>query len=80
MKLPRDVSGNDLVAALRVFDYQVAHQTGSHIQLMTTRDGVHHVTVPQHRVLRVGTLRSILRQLMDHHNLDRDELLELLQL
>ena len=33
MKLPRDVSGDDLERALRTLSYQVTRQTGSHMRL-----------------------------------------------
>ena len=36
MRLPRDLSGNDLAQALRKLGYQVTRQTGSHIRLTTT--------------------------------------------
>ena len=55
MKIPRDVSGVQLAIALRVYGYRVTRQTGSHIRLTTTERGEHHVTVPAHAVLRVGT-------------------------
>jgi predicted RNA binding protein YcfA (HicA-like mRNA interferase family) len=35
MKLPRDLSGQDLVKALKKLGYEVSHQTGSHIRLTT---------------------------------------------
>jgi hypothetical protein len=31
-------------------------QTGSHVRLTTRQDGEHHVTVPNHAQLRIGTL------------------------
>jgi len=36
MKLPRDVSGDDLAKALRVLGYEVTRQTGSHYRVTTT--------------------------------------------
>lgn len=42
MKLPRDLSGQDLVKALSCLGYQVSHQTGSHIRLTTQQNGEHH--------------------------------------
>lgn len=54
MKLLRDVSGDDLVKALRALDYEVTRQTGSHLRLTTTQGGEHHVTVPRHSPLRIG--------------------------
>lgn len=42
MKLPRDVSGTQLVKALRVLGYEVSRQRGSHVRLTTQRGGEHH--------------------------------------
>ena len=76
MKLPRDLSGRDLAKALERLGYQVTRQTASHIRLTRYEGGAHHVTIPDHDVLKVGTLSSILRAVGDHGNLTRDELLE----
>lgn len=75
MKLPRDVSGDDLAKALRVFGYEVTRQTGSHFRLTTSQGGEHHVTVPRHSPLRIGTLASVLDDVADHFGVSRDELL-----
>lgn len=75
MRLPRDVSGADLADALTRMGYQIDHQTGSHIRLTTQRGGEHHVTVPAHDSLRVGTLNSILRAVSQHLGMSRPELL-----
>jgi predicted RNA binding protein YcfA (HicA-like mRNA interferase family) len=48
MKLPRDLSGADLVKALARVGYRVTRQTGSHIRLTTGTPSQHHVTVPAH--------------------------------
>lgn len=72
MKLPRDVSGEALAKRLRVFGYQVTRQSGSHLRLTTTELGEHHVTVPRHDPLKLGTLSGILGDVAEHFNLDRD--------
>lgn len=60
-KLPTDLSGGDLVKALQRIGFVVQRQRGSHIVLR--RDSPFaRVTVPNHKVLRVGTLRTILNQ------------------
>jgi predicted RNA binding protein YcfA (HicA-like mRNA interferase family) len=59
MKLPRDLSGADVVRALERLGFQVNRQTGSHIQLSS---GSRRITVPNHCVVAPGTLKSILRQ------------------
>ncbi len=75
MKLPRDLSGEDLMKALVSFEYVVDRQTGSHIRLTTQLNGEHHITVPAHDPLKVGTLNAILRDVADHFGLSRDDLL-----
>ncbi len=76
MKLPRDMSGADLARALRVLGYEVTRQTGSHMRLTTRECGEHHVTIPRHDPLRVGTFASILDDVATHFGLNRDELIE----
>ena len=39
MKLPRNLSGTDLVKALQKIGYVVTRQKGSHIRLTTNRNG-----------------------------------------
>ncbi|BDA66643.1 hypothetical protein SYNPCC7002_F0012 [Rivularia sp. IAM M-261] len=78
MKLPRDLSGRELANALSRLGYQVSHQTGSHIRLTTQKNGEHHVTVPAHDPLKIGTLNAILRDVASHSGLTRDELIQLL--
>ncbi|HUT10281.1 MAG TPA: type II toxin-antitoxin system HicA family toxin [Thermoguttaceae bacterium] len=76
MRLPRDTSGRDLAGALARLGYAVSHQTGSHIRLSTQRGGEHHVTIPAHEALKIGTLSAILRDVGDHHHLSREDLLK----
>ncbi|MDJ0582028.1 type II toxin-antitoxin system HicA family toxin [Crocosphaera sp.] len=75
MKLPRDLSGQDLVKYLKKLGYQVSHQTGSHIRLTTQQQGEHHITIPAHNPLKVGTLNAILKDIGNHFQINRDELL-----
>lgn len=75
MKLPRDVSGDALVRSLRRFGYEITRQTGSHIRLTSKLKGTeHHVTIPAHRQLRVGTLAEILSDVAAYLDLSREEL------
>ena len=76
MKLPRDITGRELAKALGRLGYEVSHRTGSHIRLTTQRGGEHHVTVPDHDPLRVGTLSAVLRDIEQHHQVGRRELLD----
>jgi predicted RNA binding protein YcfA (HicA-like mRNA interferase family) len=76
VKLPRDLSGRDLVKALARLGYGVSHQTGSHLRLTTLTGGEHHVTIPDHDSLRIGTLSAVLREVAEHAGLSREELLD----
>lgn len=77
MKLPRDVSGDDLVRALRRFGYEATRQTGSHIRITSNvKDKEHHVTIPAHKQLRVGTLSEILSDISSYLGMTREELLQ----
>jgi len=67
-----------VASALTRLDYRVTRQTGSHLRLTTQRGGEHHVTIPRHDELRVGTLSSALSDVARHHGLTREELVELL--
>ena len=76
MKLPRDLNGEELARYLKAVGYQVSRQTGSHLRLTTERKGEHHVTIPKHKPLRVGTLSGILKAIAEHLEVDKQELLD----
>jgi predicted RNA binding protein YcfA (HicA-like mRNA interferase family) len=76
MRLPRNLSGDDLIAALAKLGYRPTRQRGSHVRLTTDQNGKHDITVPRHDPLRVGTLAAILRDVAAHFAISRDELLE----
>ncbi|MHC4136872.1 MAG: type II toxin-antitoxin system HicA family toxin [Planctomycetota bacterium] len=78
MKLPRDVSGRQLAAALTRLGYEITRQTGSHIRVTTQQGGDHHITIPDHDPLKVGTLSAILRDVASHSGLARDSLIRTL--
>ncbi len=80
MKLPRDLSGPELVKALRALSYERVRQDGSHIRLTTQQGGQHHVTVPNHSPIKLGTLTGILKVVAAHHKLTVEELVRKLGL
>ena len=75
MKLPRDLDGVELAQALGKLGYIKSRQTGSHIRLTTNENGEHHVTIPCHSPLKMGTLNAILRDVAEHFGWSRDEVL-----
>ena len=75
MKIPRDCNGTELARALRKFGYEFDRQTGSHMTYTTQRGGEHHVTIPFHRPIKVGTLQDILKAVATHHHTTVDQLI-----
>jgi predicted RNA binding protein YcfA (HicA-like mRNA interferase family) len=80
MKLPRSLTGAELAKALAKLGYGVTRQTGSHLRLTTQSGGAHHVTVPLHAPLRVGTLAGILGDVANHFGWTRQEVVDRLEL
>ena len=76
MRIPRDLTGNDLIKRLKKFDHIVTRQSGSHIRLTTSLNGEHHITIPNHDPLKIGTLSSILSDIASHLKITKDELLQ----
>ncbi|MFQ5645330.1 MAG: type II toxin-antitoxin system HicA family toxin [bacterium] len=74
MKIPRDISGDELAKKLKRFGYDVTRKTGSHMRLTTCECGEHHITIPQHKALRIGTLAEILVDIASHFKIDRETL------
>lgn len=74
MRIPRDISGNDLVKLLKPYGYVITRQSGSHMRLTTQLNGAHHITIPAHDPLKIGTLSAILSDVAAHFNKTREEL------
>ena len=76
MKLPRNISGIELAKKLKVYGgYTITRQTGSHIRLTTDKPHEHHITIPAHNPLRVGTMSSILNEVAKHFNCSKDQVI-----
>ncbi len=75
MKLPRNLTGRQLIVALGRIGYRVTRQSGSHVRLTFDGDPQHHLTVPAHDPLRIGTLASILDDIAQARDLDKQLLL-----
>lgn len=76
MKLPRDLSGAELIKALcKHFAYRRVNQEGSHVILETDVPRRHRIAIPNHSPLRVGTLNAILRAVADVKGIAREDIL-----
>jgi len=71
MKVPRDLSGAQLVKVLcRDWKYRVVHQEGSHIILETDTPTPQRLSVPNHNPLRAVSA---------HKGVERQQLLDALR-
>ncbi len=61
-KLPV-VSGDELVKILKKVGYEFDHQRGSHIIMRQVNSPYRRITVPRHKEIAKGTLRSIIREI-----------------
>ncbi len=76
MKLPRDLSGGELIKLLcKYHGYQKVNQEGSHIILETADPRHHRLAVPNHDPLRIGTLNAILRAVAEVKGLAKEDIL-----
>jgi predicted RNA binding protein YcfA (HicA-like mRNA interferase family) len=79
MKFPRDVSGNDVIKILSKFGYTITRQHGSHIRLTNKNEkGEHHVTIPNHRTISIGTLSGIVNDVSEFLNVEKEEIISLM--
>lgn len=58
MKVPR-ISGFEAMKAFGRIGYRISRQTGSHVML--EKEGSPPLTIPDHRELKTGTLRAIIK-------------------
>ena len=70
MKTPRNLSASDLIKILAKYGYEVTRQKGSHIRLV---NGTHHVTVPNHNPIKLGTLSSIISDVGENLGISKED-------
>ena len=76
-RTPRELAANDLIKLLhKRYTYEVSRRVGNHIRLTTTKNGEHHITIPNHNPIKLGTLSSILTDIASHLNITKQQLLD----
>lgn len=76
MKLPRNVSSRELIKSLGKIGYEITRQKGSHIRLTCNYPNTHHITIPNHDPIRIGTLSLILYDVAKSRNQSKDDLID----
>ncbi len=74
MRWPREISAKELISRLKKYGYEVQRQKGTHIRLITLLEGEHHVTVPNHNSIKIGTLSGIINDVVLHFNKTKEEI------
>lgn len=75
--IPRDLKGTDLAKLLSGLGYVITRQAGSHIRLTSTFIGSeHHITIPNHNPLKIGTLNNIINDIASYLGMDKQELIK----
>ena len=74
-KLPRNISGKNLITQLKKFGYEQTRQVGSHVRLTTLEKGGHHITIPSHDPIKIGTLSNILKDISSHFEISKEDLI-----
>jgi predicted RNA binding protein YcfA (HicA-like mRNA interferase family) len=75
VKIPRDIKGKELAKLLRKFGYVPTRQTGSHLRLTTQVKGEHHITIPRHGTLKIGTLNNIMKDVAIYLEKGKEEVI-----
>jgi predicted RNA binding protein YcfA (HicA-like mRNA interferase family) len=71
-----NVNAHELITALCKIGYIPTRQTGSHIRLTIQHKSQHHITIPNHDPLRIGTLNAILNEVSGHLEISKRELVK----
>ncbi len=75
MKLPRDLSGIQIINSLVKIGYISIRQTGSHVRLAK---GNMRITIPVHGDVKPGTLKQTIRDLIIQLGLSENDVIKLL--
>jgi predicted RNA binding protein YcfA (HicA-like mRNA interferase family) len=76
MKIPRNISGKQLSKLLKRFDFEITRQSGSHMRLSTYIRGEFHITIPNHKSLKIGTLNNILSEIANYLEIEKEQLIK----
>jgi predicted RNA binding protein YcfA (HicA-like mRNA interferase family) len=76
-KIPRDISGRQLANLLKKYGYEITRQTGSHIRVTSSiKNEPHHITIPDHTPLKIGTLSNILKEVANYLKMGKDDFIK----
>ncbi len=74
MRWPREISGKERINFVSKIRISLPAPNGSHLRLVTLLQGEHHVTVPNHNSIKIGTLQGIISDVAVHFNKTKEEI------
>lgn len=75
MKMPRDMMGSEFATLLKRYGYEAVRQKGSHIRMTTQTPKEHHLTIPNHNPLKIGTLSNILAEIATQRGVSKEDVM-----
>jgi len=77
-KIPRDISGKELVKKLGKLGYKEIRRTSSHIRLSANISNklIYHITIPDHSPIKIGTLNNILSDIANTLKIEKKTLIK----
>lgn len=76
-RIPRDISGRELAGLLNKYGYIIVRQTSSHIRLVSRfKHNEHKITIPDHQVIKIGTLNNILNEVAEYLKKSKQDLIK----
>lgn len=76
MRIPTNLTSEELSAALSNGGYAVTRQTAHHYRLTTLVRGEHHVTFPRSQPLSLDVTKVVLSSVAKHHRQSVEEMAE----
>ncbi|MFN4146893.1 MAG: type II toxin-antitoxin system HicA family toxin [Runella sp.] len=74
--IPKEITAQELIKKIKKWGYEPVRQKGSHIRIQTLQNGKHSETIPNHKPLKEGTLKTILSNIAKHFELTSQEFIE----
>jgi predicted RNA binding protein YcfA (HicA-like mRNA interferase family) len=73
--LPRGLSGRQLMRLAEQLGYRYDRSSGSHVIYVLQRNGLHHICIPDHKEISLGTLNDLLNDMARQLGLSKAELI-----
>jgi predicted RNA binding protein YcfA (HicA-like mRNA interferase family) len=74
--LPRGLSGREFMRLAENLGYRYDRASSSHVIFILERSGLHHVCIPDHKELSLGTLNDLLNSMAQQLRITKSELVK----